>query len=94
MKNVLSKVFGSWFGSGKSWWIEIKTDAPICTYYFGPFSISEEATLAKEGYVDDLTQEGAQNIRATVIHCKQPASLTVCDEDAMDVLPTMAPQAS
>ncbi|MGD1906934.1 MAG: DUF1816 domain-containing protein [Leptolyngbyaceae cyanobacterium] len=93
MKNVFSKVLGSLFGSGKDWWIEIKTDSPTCTYYFGPFSISEEATLAKAGYVDDLTQEGAQNIQATMMHCKQPASLTVCD-DGVDVLPNMAPQAT
>jgi hypothetical protein len=94
MKNIFSKVFGSLFGSDKSWWVEIKTDAPTCIYYFGPFSISEEANLAKKGYVDDLSQEGAQNIRATVMHCRQPDSLTVCDDDGLDVMPTMTPQAT
>jgi hypothetical protein len=91
MKNVFSKVLGSLFGTGKSWWIEVKTDSPTCTYYFGPFSIAEEATLAKKGYIDDLAQEGAQNIRATVMHCQTPATLTVCDDSA-DTLPAMAPQ--
>ncbi|MDA0674183.1 MAG: DUF1816 domain-containing protein [Cyanobacteria bacterium] len=79
MKNLFSRIFGSVIGSNKAWWVEIKTEAPTCTYYFGPFDIAQEAELAKQGYIEDLEQENAQNIQATVMQCSQPNPLTVFD---------------
>ncbi len=79
MKNVFSRLFGSVFGSSKSWWVEIKTEAPTCTYYFGPFDIEQEAHLAKRGYIEDLERESARNISATLLHCTEPSPLTVFD---------------
>ncbi|MBD2093019.1 DUF1816 domain-containing protein [Microcoleus sp. FACHB-1515] len=61
---------------GQAWWVEVVTEAPRCTYYFGPFASASEAEAAKSGYVQDLEQENAQNIRAVVRRCK-PASLTI-----------------
>jgi hypothetical protein len=65
---------------GLAFWIEIVTDRPQCTYYFGPFFSSQEAQAAKSGYVEDLEQEGAQGIRVTVKRCKTPADLTIADD--------------
>ncbi|MEO0406757.1 MAG: DUF1816 domain-containing protein [Cyanobacteria bacterium P01_A01_bin.135] len=61
---------------GLAWWIEVKTEDPSYTYYFGPFAAQDEAEAAKSGYVQDLQQEGAQNIQAAVKRIK-PEQLTV-----------------
>ncbi len=66
---------------GLAWWVEITTDSPRCTYYFGPFGSSKEAEMAKPGYVEDLQQEGAQGIAIAIKRCK-PTKLTIFDEVA------------
>lgn len=64
---------------GLAWWVEIITDRPQCTYYFGPFLSENEAIAAKSGYLEDLEQEGAQGIQVRVKRCK-PNNLTIYDE--------------
>ena len=64
---------------GLAWWVEINTDTPRCTYYFGPFFSAAAAEAAKPGYVEDLEQEGAQGIAIAVKRCK-PVTLTVSDD--------------
>ncbi|MBK1990853.1 DUF1816 domain-containing protein [Sphaerospermopsis aphanizomenoides BCCUSP55] len=64
---------------GLAWWVEIVTQNPRCTYYFGPFLSSEEATLASKGYVEDLETEGAQGIIVNVKRCK-PYDLTIAED--------------
>ncbi|CAA9586647.1 Hypothetical protein, Slr0957 homolog [uncultured Synechococcales cyanobacterium] len=69
---------------GLAWWVEVKTNNPRCTYYFGPFTSANEANTAKTGYIEDLEQEGAQGIAVAVRRCK-PETLTV--EEASPSLP-------
>lgn len=83
MKNIFSQIFETVFGAGKAWWIEVRTEEPACTYYFGPFDNSAEAEVAKKGYVEDLEQEGAKLLQATVMRCQPPEQLTV-DNEALD----------
>ncbi|NJR66925.1 MAG: DUF1816 domain-containing protein [Leptolyngbyaceae cyanobacterium CRU_2_3] len=64
---------------GLAWWVEIVTEAPNCTYYFGPFANVKEAKSAQSGYVEDLEQEGAKNIKVAVKRCK-PDKLTIFDD--------------
>lgn len=64
---------------GLAWWVEVKTEMPRCTYYFGPFASAEDAEGQKPGYIEDLQGEGAQNISALVKRCK-PDRLTIVDE--------------
>lgn len=64
---------------GLAWWVELKTDNPQCTYYFGPFLTSKEAQKAKGGYIEDLEQEGAQGIAVSIRRCKPPV-LTIADD--------------
>ncbi|MDX2230788.1 MAG: DUF1816 domain-containing protein [Leptolyngbyaceae cyanobacterium bins.349] len=64
---------------GLAWWVEITTEAPRCTYYFGPFSSHAEAEAAKPGYVEDLQSEDAQGISVVVKRCK-PERLTISDD--------------
>jgi hypothetical protein len=65
---------------GLAWWVEISTDVPRCTYYFGPFLTVDEAEAAKPGYVEDLQEEAAKGIVAVTKRCK-PAQLTVYEDD-------------
>lgn len=76
MKEVLTKILQF---LGLAFWVEIVTDNPNCTYYFGPFSTEEEATSSRAGYVEDLENEGAQGILVNIKRCK-PTDLTIFDE--------------
>ncbi len=64
---------------GLAWWVEIVTQNPRCTYYFGPFLNTAEAKIALKGYVEDLELEGAQGIAVNVKRCK-PGSLTIAED--------------
>jgi hypothetical protein len=64
---------------GWAWWVEIVTQNPRCTYYFGPFLSSKEAEAAKNGYIEDLDREGAQGIAVKIKRCK-PSRLTIGDD--------------
>lgn len=64
---------------GKATWIEIATESPRCTYYFGPFYDESEAEEVKAGYVEDLESEGSRCIAVTIKQCK-PQELTVFDD--------------
>ncbi len=57
------------------WWVELHTDRPDCLYYFGPFSSAAEAENSVQGYIQDLSDEGAENITVQVKRCK-PSQLT------------------
>ncbi|MGQ4650159.1 DUF1816 domain-containing protein [Lyngbya aestuarii] len=61
---------------GLAFWVEIITDSPRCTYYFGPFLTEKEANDNKSGYLEDLENEGAQGISIAVKRCK-PENLTI-----------------
>ena len=62
------------------WWVEIQTDNPQCTYYFGPFETAEEARALQDGYLEDLRQEQARIITVEIKQC-QPKELTICLSD-------------
>ncbi len=76
MKEILISLLQS---LGLAWWVEITTDAPRCTYYFGPFASEKDAAIAKSGYIEDLEQEGAAELKV-VIKRDKPQNLTVYDE--------------
>ncbi len=63
----------------KAWWLEITTQTPSCTYYFGPFDSCAASQFAQSGYIEDLKQEGAQGIAIKIELC-QPQKLTVCED--------------
>jgi hypothetical protein len=64
---------------GLAYWVEIITEYPRCTYYFGPFISYKEAQIAHGGYIEDLQQEKAKGI-AAIIKRTKPTSLTIFDE--------------
>jgi hypothetical protein len=77
---------------GVAVWIEVVTQAPQCTYYFGPFVSVSEAEAAKSGYIEDLEAEGAFGIAVEIKRCN-PGKLTVFDENN-DMMPGMEPSLS
>ena len=62
-----------------AWWIEIRTEIPPCTYYFGPFDSLKEAKLSLHGYIEDLLGEKARGIKVELKRC-QPQMLTISEE--------------
>ncbi|MEG3896007.1 MULTISPECIES: DUF1816 domain-containing protein [unclassified Microcoleus] len=66
--------------SREKWWVEIVTDLPRCTYYFGPFDTDKEASSNIPGYVEDLESEGAKRVSIRIKRC-QPSELTICDSE-------------
>ena len=64
---------------GFAYWIEVTTESPACTYYFGPFQSQEEAEAARSGYEEDLKAEAAEGIQSTIKQCK-PEFLTSPEE--------------
>ncbi|OYQ64081.1 hypothetical protein B9G53_13535 [Pseudanabaena sp. SR411] len=78
-KNIFTSILETF---GLAVWIEIVTDSPHCTYYFGPFTSEAEAESAKVGYIEDLEAEGSKGLGITIKRCK-PENLTVYD-DSLD----------
>jgi hypothetical protein len=61
--NLFKNIFTSILETvGLAVWIEIVTDSPRCTYYFGPFMSESEAHAAKTGYIEDLETEGTKGL--------------------------------
>ncbi len=83
MKNLLNDfkelLINAFQYFGLAWWVEVITQNPRCTYYFGPFLSSNDAKAAIKGYVEDLEQEGAQGIIVNVKRCK-PQNLTIAED--------------
>jgi hypothetical protein len=78
-KNIYTSILET---LGLAVWIEIITDSPRCTYYFGPFTSEDEAEGAKNGYIEDLESEGSKGLVVMVKRCK-PETLTIYD-DSLD----------
>ena len=74
-----------------AWWVEIVTDKPLCTYYFGPFANAKEAELAYPGYIEDLEQEKAVLIAVVSKRC-QPKELTICEDELGESLESQISQ--
>lgn len=66
---------------GIACWLEISTETPRCTYYFGPFLTKKDAITFQDGYIEDLLEEGAKGITVKIKRFK-PRDLTIFDEVA------------
>lgn len=65
--------------SHASCWLKVRTQTPQCIYFFGPFDSRREARDHQDGYLADLIQEGAQDIRVT-LQKKEPQVLTIAKD--------------
>ncbi len=68
---------------GQAWWVEVKTESPKCTYYFGPFLRKQQAQDRQGGYIEDLQGEGAEIVSVAIKRCK-PSVLTDYQEEEAD----------
>ncbi len=64
---------------GMAFWVEIQTEHPTCTYYFGPFMTEAEAAIAHKGYLEDLESEAASGIKVQIKRLR-PRQLTMFEE--------------
>lgn len=64
----------------RQWWVEVDTDLPKRTYYFGPYESKDEASHNTKGYIKDLEKKGAKNISIKIQEGSQPSQLTASDE--------------
>ncbi|WP_017295133.1 DUF1816 domain-containing protein [Geminocystis herdmanii] len=76
MKELLIKILDLF---GLACWLEISTESPRCTYYFGPFLTKKDARISQDGYIEDLLEEGTKGITVTTKRFK-PRDLTIFDE--------------
>lgn len=58
------------------WWVEVSTQQPKNQFYFGPFGTSSEAESQLPGYVEDLSEEGAEEITYKLLQ-GHPEQLTI-----------------
>lgn len=78
MKELLIRILDLF---GLACWLEINTESPRCTYYFGPFLTMKDARISQDGYIEDLLEEGAKGIVVKIKRFK-PRELTIFDEVA------------
>ena len=62
---------------GLAWWAKIETQQPNTTYWYGPFITKRSLKENISSFTDDLSQEGAKNIKQSFVRCKKEEPLTV-----------------
>ena len=67
--------FGNKLGLAR--WAKIETDQPSITYWFGPFITKRSLNEHIPSFIQDLTDEGSENIKYSLVRCKKEEPLTV-----------------
>ena len=62
---------------GLAWWAKIETDQPSSIYWFGPFITKRSLKENMSSFIKDLSDEGSQNIKHSLLRCKKEEPLTV-----------------
>ena len=62
---------------GLAWWAKITTNQPNATYWYGPFITKRSLKENMSSFIEDLTNEGSQNIQHSFVRCKKEEPLTV-----------------
>ena len=62
---------------GLAWWAKIETEKPSVTYWFGPFITKRSLKENISFFIEDLTEEGSENIKYSLVRCKKEEPLTV-----------------
>ena len=62
---------------GLAWWAKIETDQPSSIYWFGPFITKRSLKENMSSFIKDLSDEGSQNIKHSLVRCKKEEPLTV-----------------
>ncbi|MEG4172919.1 MULTISPECIES: DUF1816 domain-containing protein [unclassified Microcoleus] len=62
------------------WWVEVDTDSPKGTYYFGPYDSRQEASDNSNNYIRDLENKGSKKISINIKQGSQPTQLRASEE--------------
>ena len=73
--NKLIRTFGNKLGL--AWWAKVETQSPDVTYWFGPFLTKRSLKGNLNTFLEDLNNEGSNDITHTLIRCKRTEPLTI-----------------
>ena len=73
---ILIRNFGNKLGL--AWWAKIETQNPNATYWYGPFLTKRSLKENMSSFIQDLSEEGSEDIKHSLIRCKKEEPLTVC----------------
>ena len=62
---------------GLAWWAKVETNAPNVTYWFGPFLTRRHLKVNLSSFMDDLSIEGADSIKHTLVRGRRGEPLTI-----------------
>ena len=62
---------------GLAWWAKIETGQPSSIYWFGPFITKRSLKVNISSFIEDLTEEGSENIKYSLVRCKKEEPLTI-----------------
>ena len=62
---------------GLAWWAKIETEQPSTIYWYGPFLTKRSLKENLFSFIKDLSDEGSQNIKHSLVRCKKEEPLTV-----------------
>ena len=62
---------------GLAWWAKVETGVPSATYWFGPFITRRSLKENLEKFLYDLSEEGSEDIKHTIVRRKKEEPLTV-----------------
>jgi len=55
----------------------LRQTKPGATYWFGPFITKRSLKENISSFIEDLTQEGSENIKYSLLRCKKEEPLTI-----------------
>ena len=62
---------------GLAWWAKVETNSPNAIYWYGPFLTKNSLKQNLNLFIKDLSNEGSNNIKHTLIRCKRKEPLTI-----------------
>ena len=62
---------------GLAWWAKVETSVPNATYWFGPFLTRRSLKLNLSIFEEDLSVEGSDPIKHTLVRCRRGEPLTI-----------------
>ena len=62
---------------GLAWWAKVETVNPSALYWYGPFLTKKGLNKNLEKFLTDLSEEGAKDIKHSIVRCKKEEPLTI-----------------
>ena len=62
---------------GLAWWAKVETRSPNVIYWYGPFLTKNSLKQNLNSFINDLSDEGSNDIKHELIRCKRTEPLTI-----------------